>query len=83
MYNRSHDGPTRSEEKHGGNDPDPWAGSVTPEEAADYLNIGRTSFYKLMRSGEIESIKIGRLRRIRKSALDRYLDELAGEAEQA
>ena len=51
----------------------------TPEEAADYLAIGRTSFYTLMRRGEIESIKIGRLRRIRKAALDRYLDELAEE----
>lgn len=37
---------------------------LTAEEAAECLKIGRCKVYDLIRSGELESIKIGRLRRI-------------------
>ncbi|WP_129339871.1 helix-turn-helix domain-containing protein [Cellulomonas endophytica] len=37
---------------------------LTMTEAADRLSIGRTSLYQLVRTGEIESVHIGRLRRI-------------------
>ena len=37
---------------------------LTAEEAAESLKIGRCKVYDLIRSGELESIKIGRLRRI-------------------
>lgn len=45
---------------------------VTVEEAAERLNIGRTRMFALVKSGEIESIQIGRLRRIHPDALDSY-----------
>jgi excisionase family DNA binding protein len=37
---------------------------LTVEEAAERLGIGRTSMFKLIRTGEIESVRIGRLRRV-------------------
>lgn len=37
---------------------------LTAEEAAESLKVGRCKVYDLIRTGELESIKIGRLRRI-------------------
>lgn len=37
---------------------------LTPEEAGRALNIGRSKVFDLIRSGELASIKIGRLRRV-------------------
>ncbi|OJY45017.1 helix-turn-helix domain-containing protein [Pseudonocardia sp. 73-21] len=37
---------------------------VTPEEAADALRIGRCTVYDLIRTGQLQSFKIGKLRRI-------------------
>lgn len=49
---------------------------LTVEEAANLLNLGRTKTYSLVRSGEIESVQIGRLRRVPKSAIDDYTERL-------
>ncbi|MEO7194999.1 MAG: excisionase family DNA-binding protein [Pseudonocardiaceae bacterium] len=49
---------------------------LTVEEAADRLGIGRTLMYALVKDGEVESIHIGRLRRIPADALPRYLERL-------
>lgn len=49
---------------------------LTVEEAADRLGIGRTLMYALVKDGEIESVHIGRLRRIPADALPRYLERL-------
>lgn len=38
--------------------------ALRPEEAAKSLRISRSRIYELIQSGEIESIKIGRSRRI-------------------
>lgn len=46
---------------------------LTVEEAADRLRIGRTLMYALVSAGEVESVRIGRLRRIPTDALDSYL----------
>ncbi|MBE4740522.1 helix-turn-helix domain-containing protein [Streptomyces caniscabiei] len=46
---------------------------LTVEEAARRLQIGRTTCYGLIRSGELESIDIGRLRRVPADALAAYL----------
>lgn len=54
---------------------------LTVEEAADRLGIGRTLTYALVKSGEIESVQIGRLRRIPLAALDRFLDRLTGQSD--
>lgn len=48
----------------------------SPEGAAERLQCGRTLIYELMASGEIESIKIGRLRRIPDDALVAYVNKL-------
>lgn len=49
---------------------------LTVEEAADRLGIGRTLMYALVKNGEVESVHIGRLRRIPADALARYLEQL-------
>lgn len=50
---------------------------LTVEEAADQLRIGRTKAYALVKSGEIESVQIGRLRRVPKDAISDYIEQLA------
>ncbi|MBK0866147.1 helix-turn-helix domain-containing protein [Saccharopolyspora sp. HNM0986] len=52
---------------------------LTVEEAAQQLGIGRTTAYALVRSGELESVHIGRLRRIPKEAIDQYAARLIQE----
>jgi excisionase family DNA binding protein len=49
---------------------------LTVEEAAERLGIGRTLMYALVKSGDVESIAIGRLRRIPLDALDDFVDNL-------
>ncbi|MCX2728804.1 helix-turn-helix domain-containing protein [Saccharopolyspora sp. NFXS83] len=49
---------------------------LTVEEAAERLGIGRTTTYALVRSGELDSVRIGRLRRIPKEAIDQYAARL-------
>lgn len=44
-----------------------------PETAAETIGVGRTTMYELLRTGEIESIKIGRSRVIPADALRDYL----------
>lgn len=49
---------------------------LTVEQAAERLGIGRTVMYALVSSGAIESVQIGRLRRVPADALVTFLDEL-------
>lgn len=43
--------------------------------AAQYIGIGDSTMRKLIKSGEIEAIRVGSLKlKIRKSTLDNYLD---------
>jgi len=49
---------------------------LTVEQAAQRLGIGRTLMYALVRDGDVESVQIGRLRRIPADALARYVDQL-------
>ena len=49
---------------------------LTVEEAADRLGVGRTVMYALVSSGAVESVRIGRLRRIPADALVTFLDGL-------
>jgi excisionase family DNA binding protein len=48
----------------------------TPEHAGAKLDMGRTSVYALMASGELQSVKIGRSRRIPAAALEAYVAKL-------
>ena len=52
---------------------------LTAEEAAERLNIGRTTMFALIKSGAVESVKVGRLRRIPEAALTAYAERLAAE----
>ena len=46
------------------------------EEAANILHIGRSTIFKLIRDGELESIRLGRSRRIPVDALEQYINDL-------
>ncbi len=49
------------------------------EEAAQLLGIGRTFMFELVATGQIDSLKIGRRRKISTAALDDYVQRLAAE----
>ncbi len=49
---------------------------LTVEEAADRLNIGRTTLYGLIRKKLITSVRVGRLRRFRPTDLEEYAARL-------
>ena len=49
---------------------------LTVEQAAERLGIGRTLMYALVTAGDVESVRIGRLRRIPADALDDYVHRL-------
>ncbi len=49
---------------------------LTIEQAARRLGIGRTLMYALVTSGEIESVTIGRLRRVPAECVTEYVNRL-------
>ncbi|PRY17630.1 helix-turn-helix domain-containing protein [Pseudosporangium ferrugineum] len=49
---------------------------LTIEQAARRLGIGRTLMYSLVMNGDIESVTIGRLRRIPVECLTEYVTKL-------
>jgi excisionase family DNA binding protein len=49
---------------------------LTVEEAAEQLRIGRTTAWRLVRTGELESVRIGTLRRVPTSAVTEYATHL-------
>lgn len=54
---------------------------LTIPEARDQLGISHAHIYRLMASGELRSIKLGRSRRIRYEDLVGFLTRLADESE--
>lgn len=52
-----------------------------PETAAAQLGVGRTTIYELLKTGELESIKVGRSRVIPADALVQYLERKRAEAD--
>ena len=52
---------------------------LTVEQAAEVLGLGRTTMFALIKSGEIESVRIGFLRRVPADAIDAYLARLQTE----
>ena len=54
-----------------------------PETAGAKLELGRTSVYLLVKTGELRSVKIGRSRRIPAAALEEYVNRLEGKAPSA
>lgn len=53
---------------------------LTAEEAAAMVGLGRTKVYELLRVGQIESVRIGRCRRIPLRAVHAYVERLSREA---
>jgi excisionase family DNA binding protein len=49
---------------------------LTIDEAAERLGIGHSLMYALVQSGEVESVRIGRLRRIPTECLAQYVQRL-------
>jgi excisionase family DNA binding protein len=46
----------------------------TTDELIRWLGLGRTKTYELLRSGEIPSYRIGRVRRIRRQDIEAWLE---------
>ncbi len=46
----------------------------TTDELICWLGLGRTKTYELLRSGEIPSYRIGRIRRIRRQDVEAWLE---------
>jgi excisionase family DNA binding protein len=49
---------------------------LTVEEAADQLGVGRTVMYRLLSSGAVKSVTLGRLRRIPRECLSDFVADL-------
>ena len=49
--------------------------TYTVGEIADILGIGRTSAYKLIRSGQFQTVRIGSAIRVSKASFDDWLDK--------
>ncbi len=53
-------------------------GRISPvlsiNEAADVLGIARATVYRLLRAGEIESVRVGKRQKFRPEDLDAYLE---------
>jgi excisionase family DNA binding protein len=47
----------------------------TTDELVRWLGLGRTKTYEMLRSGEIPSYKIGRVRRIRRRDIETWLNQ--------
>jgi excisionase family DNA binding protein len=56
---------------------------LTVEEAAERIGICRSNMFKLIRRGEIQSVKVGRLRRVTPAALEEFVQQLAAEEDPA
>lgn len=48
---------------------------LTVSEVAEALRVGRQAVYELMLTGQLPSIKIGRLRRVPVAALETFIAE--------
>ena len=53
---------------------------MTVQEAADELAVSRWSVYRLIWDGHVQSVQLGRCRRVVRQSLDDYLAELIQEA---
>ena len=49
---------------------------LSADELAQELGVGRTTAYSLLWSGAIPSMKVGRLRKVRREDLDVYIEAL-------
>lgn len=52
-----------------------YAELITIDELCELLMIGRTTAYRLLRSKEINAFKIGKVWKISKASVERYVKE--------
>jgi excisionase family DNA binding protein len=52
---------------------------LTPAEAAEAIGVSRSKLYELLGAGQIQSVYVGRSRRIPVTALEEFVAQLAGE----
>ena len=52
---------------------------LTVEEAAERLSISRAQMWRLIGSGDVASLHVGRLRRVEPEALARYVARMRGD----
>jgi len=50
---------------------------LTVEEAAERIGICRSNMFKLIRRGEVQSVRVGRLRRVTPDALEDFVRRLS------
>lgn len=48
---------------------------LTVPQAADRLGVGRSLLYEMIRRGELQSIRLGRARRVPVAALQHFVEE--------
>ena len=48
---------------------------MSPEELSEFLGLGRTYTYRLLTTGAIPSVRIGRLRKVRRTDVDKFIDD--------
>ena len=46
---------------------------LTPAEAMDILGVGKNTMYRLLNSGQLKGIRVGRCWRITEASLDQFL----------
>jgi excisionase family DNA binding protein len=49
---------------------------LSVEEARHALDLGRTKFYDLVKSGKLKTVKVGRLRKVTPEAIDALIASL-------
>jgi len=54
---------------------------LTVGEVADIMRVSNMTVYRLIKSGQIGAIRVGKNYRIRESEVDRYLSERSVQAE--
>jgi excisionase family DNA binding protein len=50
---------------------------LTVEEAAERIGVCRSNMFKLIRHGDVKSVKVGRLRRVTPAALEDFVRRLS------
>jgi excisionase family DNA binding protein len=55
---------------------------LTVEEAAERIGICRAYMFKLIREGDVQSVKVGRLRRVTPAALEDFVARLTGRGDE-
>ena len=48
---------------------------MTAYEVMDYLGIGENTLYRLLKSGELGAFRIGRIWKIPRKEVDKYIDK--------